>query len=56
MENKAVSRKSAFQELKALIVVCSIALTVLIGVAVARYASLPDYDVVKVDERLSAAE
>lgn len=56
MESKVVTERSGFQELKALIIVCAIALTVLIGVVVSRYLALPDYEVVRVGEHISAAE
>ena len=56
MESRFVNERSDFQELKVLIIVCSMALTVLVGVAVNKYLSLPDYEVVRVDRHISATE
>lgn len=56
MERKVVNARNEVQELKVLIIVCSIALTFLVGVAVSRYLSLPDYEVVRADEYITATE
>ena len=56
MESRTVNKRSGVQELKVLIIVCSVALTVLVGVSINKYLSLPDYEVVRVDRHISAAE
>ena len=56
MESNIANERSRLQELKVLIIVCSMALTVLVGVAVNKYLSLPDYEVVMVDRHISATE